>query len=106
MSSFSTRARMRLFNIPDEEASFARRGFHEGTQEARARLEQIGCTFLEGYRAALGDNDMVALAARLEVIDPELRGFAFEGAAMGLALRDMLAPWRHAQLPTFLNGPA
>jgi hypothetical protein len=43
--------------------------------------------------------------ARLATIDPAWRGFAFEGAAMALALRDRLAPWRASRFASFLAGP-
>lgn len=35
----------------------------------------------------------------------ELRGFAFEGAAMALALLDFLTPWPKNRLQVFLDGP-
>ena len=34
----------------------------------------------------------------------EWRGFAFEGAAMGLALLDFLTPWRRDRIASFLRG--
>ena len=34
-------------------------------------------------------------------LNAELRGFAFEGAAMGLALLDCFTPWRKDRWPTF-----
>jgi hypothetical protein len=70
----------------------------------RARLEQVGAAFLNGYHAALRHPAPAALAARLNSADPELQGFAFEGAAMGLALLDALTPWRPNRVPRFLNG--
>lgn len=45
------------------------------------------------------------LAVRLSSIEPEVRGFAFEGAAMGLALLDHLTPWRRDRFERFLSGP-
>ena len=70
----------------------------------RARLEQVGETFLDGYHAALESHAPPALAARLNSADAELRGFAFEGAAMGLALLDTLTPWRPNRVTSFLSG--
>lgn len=71
----------------------------------RARLECVGKAFLDGYHAALQYHTLSALAARLNSAEPELRGFAFEGAAMGLALLDTLTPWRPERVTPFLNGP-
>jgi hypothetical protein len=97
----------RLFlGIPFEEASFTRRGFRGSESGARERLEQIGYTFLHGYHAVLDDAEAKAVACRLDTVGPELRGFAFEGAAMGLALLDRLTPWRRSRWQAFLEGPA
>jgi len=87
-------ARKRLLGLSPDEATFARRGFAAGDGEARLRLEHIGRTFLLGYHAALEETKPSALARRLEGVAGEFRGFAFEGAAMGLALLDRFTPWR------------
>ena len=97
--------RRRLFGIAPEETTFARRGFPPGTERARRRLEAIGRTFVDGYHAALLDDAPERLARRLAAVDPERRGFAFEGAAMGLSLRDYLTPWRRDRWRRFLAGP-
>jgi enediyne biosynthesis protein E3 len=93
-----------LFGLPLEETSVEKRGFRRVTDEMRTRLEQVGETFLHGYHAALRSQTLSALAAPLNSIDTELRGFAFEGAAMGLALLDRLTPWRRTRLTSFLRG--
>ena len=87
-------ARRRFLGLSSTEASFARRGFIAREEKARQRLEQIGVTFLSGYHAALEESEFESLARRLAAINAELRGFAFEGAAMGLALLDCFTPWR------------
>lgn len=97
--------RTRLFGIAPEEATFARRGFRESDLGARRRLEEVGSTFLQGYHMALEEDQPEALADRLNAVPAELRGFAFEGAAMALALLDRLAPWRRNRWPTFVRGP-
>lgn len=75
-------------------------------EQARQRLEQIGIVFLSGYHAALEETEFVPLARRLAMVDAESRGFAFEGAAMGLALLDCLTPWRRNRWRTFTEGMA
>jgi len=70
----------------------------------RQRLEKIGATFLEGYNAAVTRgvaNEL--MLGELEQVDLELRGFAYEGAAMWLALLDRLTPWRPDRFPQFLH---
>lgn len=76
------------------EATFARRGFPIGDQHNQARLETIGKTFLYGYHAALDDQGLSTLKQRLEQVEPQLQGFAFEGAGMGLAILDQITPWK------------
>jgi hypothetical protein len=99
-----TRLRKRIFGISVEEVTFARRGFNDSGLAARERLEHIGLTFLQGYHAALCDEGLEVLASKLEEVDRESSGFAYEGAAMGLTLLDQLSLWKRGRLLTFLNG--
>jgi hypothetical protein len=96
--------RRRLFGISPEEVTFKRRGFRDRGPEQTRRLEQVGRTFLRGYHAALIDEGPDALATRLESVEEAFRGFAYEGAAMGLALLDQLSPWRRVRVRVFLSG--
>jgi hypothetical protein len=75
-------------------------------QSVRAKLERIGETFLQGYHAALADSEIEVLAARLDNIDAEFRGFAYEGATMALDLLDQLTPWKRSRASRFLAGAA
>ncbi len=104
MGRLIARLRRQILGISPEEATFARRGFHGGDQQVRARLERVGATFLEGYHTAL-EADEAALGPRLNAIEAEWRGFAFEGAAMGLAIIDFMSPWKSNRLRAFIEGP-
>ena len=106
-SSFLSFAHWReqLLHIDTGEASVARRRFRCLDDQVRLRLETIGATFLLGYNAALEEHDFCVLMKQLNSIDQELKGFAFEGAAMGLTLRDGLAPWQRSRLADFIAGP-
>jgi enediyne biosynthesis protein E3 len=95
-----------LFGISPEEASFGRRGFQASTPAKRDHLEHIGRTFISGYLAALEASDVDPLAQRLNAVAAEFRGFAFEGAAMGLALTDQVWRRRSPRFRRFLDGPA
>jgi hypothetical protein len=94
-----------VFGLHVEETAYARRGFRGATNEMRQRLEHIGATFLDGYHAALQFGLSSHLGARLNTVPLELRGFAYEGAAMGLALLDSLMPWSQRTLQ-FLRDQA
>lgn len=97
--------RRRVFGISVGETSFARRGFRGGEDASRRHLEGIGRAFLHGYHAALEEDRPVRLASRLDEGEPDLRGFAFEGAGMGLYLLDRLTPWNRERFRGFLAGP-
>jgi hypothetical protein len=70
----------------------------------RARLEQVGAAFMTGYHLALERGRAENLAPELNSVGRELCGFAFEGAAMGLALLDCFTPWKPSRLNSFLCG--
>ncbi|HEY2236909.1 MAG TPA: DUF1702 family protein [Candidatus Angelobacter sp.] len=93
----------KLLSIDPREVTFARRGFSGAKTEIRDRLEYVGTIFLLGYHAALQENEQQALSNRLEQVAAEYRGFAFEGAAMGLAFRDAMVPGS-SRLPEFIAG--
>src|ERR1044071_1586394 len=93
-----TGLRKRVLGISLDEVTFKRRGF-----EATLRLEHIGRVFLHGYHAALNDEGPEALVSNLDAIEPELCGFAYEGAAMGLTLLDQLSFRKRERLRIFLN---
>lgn len=97
--------RRRLFGISLEETTYARRGFRGTDAGARRRLEEVGRTFLYGYHAAPEGEELPALLRRLSGVEIELQGFAFEGAAMGLALSDFATLRPGRRLAPFLAGP-
>jgi hypothetical protein len=104
VNTILVKLRRRLFGLQAVETNYVRRGFRGATPEVQARLEQIGAAFLGGYHAALEQDRPADLAAALKAVETDLRGFAFEGAAMGLALLDFLTPWRRTRISEFLRG--
>ncbi len=93
-----------LLRIDTREVEFSRRGFIYASKEIRSRLENIGRVFLHGYYAALEHPDQGSLAELLNQVELERRGFAYEGAAMALALQDRLFLRRNA-LGRWMEGP-
>lgn len=102
--SIGARLRLRIFGVEEEEVSMERRGFVPVDERAREQLETIALTFLRGYHDAIAIPDQQALAARLDETESEFRGFAHEGAAMGLTVLDAVLP-RSRKLRSFLRGP-
>src|SRR6266571_4552884 len=84
----------RLLEISPEATNFAVHGFHSGDPSTREQLELSASTFVRGYHTALASSSNAALASQLEQIDQGLKGFAYEGAAMALAMLDFFTPWQ------------
>jgi len=82
------------------------RGFHIKNQDAQEVLERIGRTFLDGYGHAAEAASPRDAELGLERIATRYRGFAYEGAAMGFAVRDGLPVGRRDNVKRFLQGRA
>jgi enediyne biosynthesis protein E3 len=95
----------RWLQIRAEEVTCERRGFRVPRPRVREHLECIGGSFLKGYQAALDSESLADLPPRLEAVELEFRGFAYEGAAMALDLLDQLRPLASPLFPAFLAGP-
>ncbi len=106
MRTLGRQARRLLLGISPQETTFARRGFPPAEPAVQRRLEEIGETFVQGYHAALEEHNAEAIVCQLDTVDAERRGWAFEGAAMALALLDCLTPWKRNRLEVFLDGAA
>jgi hypothetical protein len=104
MTTLAQRIRLRILGIDEAEASLARHGFTAVDERAREQLETVGRWFARGYQAALLEPSPTPLAARLDGVDHEFRGFAYEGAATALTVLDVLVPTRR-RLGPFLRGP-
>lgn len=89
--------------IAPREISFSRRGFNCDSEDVRHHLEGIAACFVRGYHTAL-ETDLDGIGPLLDREVPELRGFAYEGAGMALALLDVLTGWRQHRLRRLLAG--
>ncbi|MFC4032421.1 DUF1702 family protein [Streptomyces polygonati] len=98
--------RKRLVTPATTEISFETRGFEALSAEAKARLEMSALQFLVGFEFAIEHSGHDEIVTRLGTLEREYQGFAFEGAAMALALRDAMSPAAGNRLTeTFLAGP-
>jgi len=97
--------RRRLFGLNLIEATFDKRGFESNDKNSQAQLERVGRTFVEGYNAAVEASFPSDLPQTLEQVPLAYRGFAYEGAAMGLAMLDEVFRWRKDRARLFLEGP-
>lgn len=104
LKSIMSRLRRRMFGLPKKAVDFQQRGFRGTSAFVRNHLENVGRAFLAGYHLALECDSQEDLKSKLTAVELERRGFAFEGAAMGLALLDFLTPWRRDRTGKFLRG--
>ena len=95
------KARRALFGIPSAKAVFSRPGFAPAAWD---KFAPVAVNLMEGYHATLEDPRLSVLHQRLDAVEPEFQGFAYEGAGMGLAALDAVAPWKN-RLRAFVDGP-
>ncbi|MEU4578856.1 DUF1702 family protein [Nonomuraea sp. ATR24] len=80
--------RKRILTPSVTETKLAVRGFHVKNEAARELLEKVGEIFLTGFAYAAESRTPAEAEDRLEQIPDRFRGFAYEGAGMGLAVLD------------------
>ena len=100
---FAGLLRRKLFGLDPAEATAHRRGFHVAKLAKQCHLDNIGRIFVHGYHAGLAC-EQAQLASTLSEVPLALRGFAFEGTAMALAIRDAITPWAAHRFSDFVNG--
>ncbi len=95
----------RLVMAPSlDDVTFASRGFRTTPSETTARLESIPQTVIIGFEWGIDCKTTWELERRLAVVEPELRGFAYEGATMAWTVLDVM-PGRGGRTEELLRGP-
>lgn len=85
--------RKRLTAPPATATLFTTRGFETDDAPAREQLEVSAFQlFVLGYEFGSEQKSLRDLAVRLDCVQREYQGFAYEGAVTGLAIRDALSP--------------
>ncbi|GAB1544331.1 DUF1702 family protein [Scytonema sp. NUACC21] len=84
---------------------WAARGMSAIAPSVQQRLRQIRGSLIQGFQAALATDELEAIVPKLNGIEDELRGFAFEGVGMGLTQRDLIAPSKQNRVEAFVAGP-
>ncbi|MET0417994.1 MAG: DUF1702 family protein [Actinoplanes sp.] len=87
------------------DVSFAGRGFAVTPTDATRSLEAIPQAVICGFEWGIDFARQSDLVRRLDMVDAELRGFAYEGATMALTVRDAMAAGRGTKARSFLSGP-
>jgi enediyne biosynthesis protein E3 len=96
--------RRRILTPNVSETKLATRGFHDKGPEARFLLETVGQTFLAGFARAAEARVPDDIERSLDTIEPQFRGFAYEGAGMAFALIDGMSIGPAHRSATFLAG--
>ncbi|MBY8870753.1 DUF1702 family protein [Micromonospora sp. PLK6-60] len=87
------------------DVSFAARGFPVTPTDATRALEAIPQAVVCGFEWGIDFRRQADLTRRLDMVDAELRGFAYEGATMALTVRDAMAAGRGQRTRRLLTGP-
>jgi hypothetical protein len=96
----------RRLTMPDySQTKFEVRGFVVRSTHAQARLEHTGAQFLTGYEHAIISGSVAEMEQRLETVEYQYRGFAYEGAGMAVAVADAMTPWNRYKVRAFAEGP-
>lgn len=106
MANYLGAVRRRVLTPNMSETKLSVRGFTEKDPASAAQLETIGSTFLTGYAHAAYAGHATEAEKHLETIPSAYRGFAYEGAAMALAVRDGLPMGHRHHVADFLSGRA
>ncbi|MEU5716205.1 DUF1702 family protein [Streptomyces sp. NPDC020403] len=94
----------RLLMAPSlRDVSFAGRGFPVTETAATRQLETIPQAVVAGFEWGIESRDLWEVERRLSLVDPEVQGFAYEGATMASVIRDSL-PGRGGRTRELLQG--
>ena len=96
-----------FFNLSAEafpKMAAERYGYQEDMDKTWQCFEPVARTLVENFYNAIDNSRFEVLVPRLEAVNVELRGIAYEGTGMGLMLLDSLMPWKN-RLQAFLDGP-
>jgi enediyne biosynthesis protein E2 len=87
------------------EVTFARRGFPATETAATRGLEAIPQAVICGFEWGIDTRDQWELERRLDLVEPEMLGFAYEGATMALTIVDVMPGGGSTRTRDLLRGP-
>lgn len=90
MPTFFGSLRSLLMTPKLRDVTFAARGFPTKPSEATDRLEAIPQAVVCGFEWGIDSRDQWEVVRRLDLVEPEQRGFAYEGATMAFTIRDVM----------------
>lgn len=105
MSTTFGALRRRVLTPSLASVTFGERGFPVTPSDATQRLEAIPQAVICGFEWGIDSRDLWEVERRLSLVEPEQRGFAYEGAAMAFTVRDAMAGGRGRRTRELLLGP-
>lgn len=87
-----------------DDVAFERNGFPGAPSAATSALQTVPQSVVCGFEWAIEGSSLSDLASRLDLLDPTLRGFGYEGAAMAYTIRDVVRR-RGTRTRDLLDGP-
>lgn len=94
---------LRLMLTPSlADVTFARRRFPGEPTAVTDQLERVPQSVICGFEWGIDSGSVQEMERRLDMMEPELRGYGYEGATMACTVRDSLAGHRTRDL---LRGP-
>ncbi len=87
------------------EVSFEGRGFDVAPTPQTAALEAIPQSVVCGFEWGIGARDLWEVERRVSLVEPALRGFAWEGVTMAFTIRDVMPGGRSDRARELLMGP-
>ncbi|MFS1302088.1 DUF1702 family protein [Streptosporangium longisporum] len=95
----------RLLLTPSlRDVTFERRGFPVTPSETTRRLEMIPQSVVCGFEWGIDCREPWEVERRVDLVDPELRGFAYEGVTMAFTVLDAMGPGRGTRTRDLLLG--
>jgi hypothetical protein len=87
------------------EVTFAGRGFLVEPSAATRQLEAVPHAVILGFEWGIDARDLWEVERRLALVEPEQRGFAYEGVTMAFTILDAVGPRRRNRARELLLGP-
>jgi hypothetical protein len=103
MPTISGSLRRLVLTPPLAKVTFAQRGFPVTPSDATRQLELIPQAVICGFEWGIDARDQWEVERRLSLVDPEMRGFAYEGATMAFTVLDAMG--RGHRTRDLLLGP-
>jgi enediyne biosynthesis protein E2 len=105
MSTVIGSLRRLIFAPSLAKVGFEGRGFPVTPSDATRRLEAIPQSVICGFEWGMDTRTQDEVERRLGMLDPELRGFGYEGATMAFTILDAMGPGRGTRTHDLLSGP-